>query len=385
MGHNIAPMNPTARSRAALALAVLAVSGAAVILAPSFHRQQWIARLALRETSLILVPIAAAALLAARGVPGRTARVARILSLAATAVALAAFVAPLTAFGRMGDFSFADYVMAGAATPVVRVENDVVLDAQRPQLTADIFHAPGPPPHPFVANVHGGSWRRGDKGELPHFSRRLAAAGYTVVDVRYALAPAEPFPRGIADVKCLLGRIRERAADLGIDPARSALLGRSAGAQVALIAAYSAGDPRIPPSCPVADQPVRAVVALYAPSDLVWGHDNPMVPDVIQGTESLQLYLGGPPARAVEAYRLGTPMSWVGRAVPPTLLVHGGGDQLVSPVHSRRLASALRDRGREVTFIEIPMGEHGMDARPGGVGEQVVRRAVLDFLAARLR
>jgi dipeptidyl aminopeptidase/acylaminoacyl peptidase len=110
-----------------------------------------------------------------------------------------------------------------------------------------------------------------------------------------------------------------------------------------------------------------------------------MVPDVIQGTESLQLYLGGPPAQAAEAYRLGTPMSWVDRSVPPTLLLHGGGDQLVSPVHSRRLAAALAERGRDVTFIEVPMGEHGMDARPGGVGEQVVRRAVLEFLHARLR
>ena len=378
-------MDPIGRSRAALAPAVLAAAGAVVIVAPSLHIQLWIARLVLRETSLILLPIAGAGLFAARGGRGRAARLARILSGCAIVVALTAFVAPLTAFPRSGDFSFADYVLAGAATPVVRVQSDVVLDRQRPRLTADIFHAPGPPPHPFVVNVHGGSWRRGDKGELPHFSRRLAAAGYTVVDVRYALAPAEPFPLGIADVKCLLGRIRERATELGIDPARAALLGRSAGGQVALIAAYSAGDPRIPPSCPVPDRPVRAVAALYAPSDLVWGHDNPMVPDVIQGTESLELYLGGPPAQAAEAYRLGTPMSWVGRAVPPTLLVHGSGDQLVSPIHSRRLAAALAEHGREVTFIEVPMGEHGMDVRPGGVGEQVVRGAVLDFLGKRVR
>jgi len=377
-------MDHTGRSRAALALAVLAAAGAVVIVAPSLHREQWIARLALRETSLILLPIAVAAVLVARGRRGRSARLSRILSGFAAVVALVAFVAPLSAFRRVGDFSPADYVRAGSATPGVRMQSDVVLDRQKPRLTADVFHAPGPPPHPFVVVVHGGSWRRGDKGELPHFSRQLAAAGYTVVDIRYALAPAEPFPRGIADVKCLLGRARERAVELAIDPARAALLGRSAGGQVALIAAYSAGDPRIPPSCPVSDEPPRVVAALYAPSDLAWGHDNPMVPDVIQGTESIELYLGGAPAEAREAYRLATAMSWVDRAVPPTLLVHGGGDQLVSPIHSRRLAAALADRGREVVFIEVPMGEHGMDARPGGVGEQVARRAVLDFLGARL-
>ena len=134
----------------------------------------------------------------------------------------------------------------------------------------------------------------------------------------------------------------------------------------------------------MADDPVRAVAALYAPADLAWGHDNPMVPDIIRGTESIELYLGGAPAQAAEAYRLATPMSWTDRALPPTLLVHGAGDQPVSPVHSRRLAEALRRAGRDVTHLEVPMGEHGMDARPGGVSEQLTRRAVVDFLGARL-
>lgn len=377
-------MVPRPKARVALTLALIAAAGALAIIAPSVHRVLWIARLALRETSLILLPIAAAAILAARGRRERSARVARMLSAFAAVVAVVAFAAPLTAFHRLRDFSPADYVLGSLTTPPVRVERDVVLDPQRPRLTADVYHAPGPLPHPFVVVVHGGSWRGGDKGELPHFSQRLAAAGYSVMDVRYGLAPAEPFPRGIADVKCLLGRIREKAADLGVDPACAALLGRSAGGQVALVAAYSAGDPRIPPSCTVEDAPVRAVAALYAPSVLVWGHDTPMVPDIIRGTESLELYLGGPPARAAQAYRLGTAMSWVERPLPPTLLVHGGGDQPVSPIHSRRLAAALIRAGREVTFLEVPMGEHGMDARPGGVGEQVALRAVLDFFGARL-
>lgn len=338
----------------------------------------------MRETSLTLVPIAAVAVLLARGHDGRVAALVRALAAVGALVAAVSFALPLTAFQRLGDFSPAEYLLGGLMTPDGRVDRDVVLDPRRPRLAADVFHAPGPGPHAFVIVVHGGSWRGGDKGELPHFSRELAAAGYTVVDVRYALAPTDPFPRGVADVKCLLGRVRETAAALGVDPACGALLGRSAGGQVALIAAYSAGDARIPPSCPVADEPVRAVAALYAPSDMVWGHDNPMAPDIIRGTESLELYLGGPPARAAETYRLATAMSWIQRDLPPTLLVHAAGDQPVSVVHSRRLSAALRAGGRDVTYVEVPMGDHGMDARPGGVGEQVTRRAVVDFLSAKL-
>jgi len=353
-----------------------------VILAPSIHRWQWIARLALRETSLVLLPIAAAALIAARG---RRARRTRALAVFAAVVGMATFVAPLTAMPDVRGFSPIEYVMGAPASPSIRIEHDIVLDPARPELTADVFHAPGPAPRPFVVVVHGGSWRHGDKGELPRFSRRVAAAGYTVIDVRYALAPAAPFPRGVADVKCLIGRARESAVRLGIDPARGALLGRSAGGQIALVAAYSAGDSRIPPSCAIDDAPVRAVAALYAPSDLLWGHANPMVPDVIRGTESIELYLGGPPAQRMEAYRLAAAATWADRPLPATLLVHGGGDQLVSPVHSRRLAEALAKNGRDVDFLEVPMGEHGMDARPGGTGEQIARQALLAFLGQRLR
>jgi acetyl esterase/lipase len=373
---------PHWRSRFALFLAVLAAAGAVLILAPSVHRWQWIARLALRETSLVLLPIAAAALLAARG---QHARGTRVLAALASVVAVAAFVAPLSAAPDPRAFSPVEYVVGALSTPAVRTQRDIVLDSARPHLACDVFHAPGPGPHPFVVLVHGGSWRHGDKGELPWFSRRLAAAGYTVIDVRYSLAPAAPFPRAIADVKCVLGRVREQAAPLGVDPRRGALLGRSAGGQIALVAAYSAGDPRIPPACAVADDPVRAVVALYAPSDLAWGHANPMVPDVIRGTESIELYLGGAPPQAPEAYRLSAAATWLDRAVPSTLLLHGGGDQLVSPIHSRRLAAALREREADVTLVEVPMGEHGMEARPGGTGEQISRRAVLSFLDARLR
>ena len=72
------------------------------------------------------------------------------------------------------------------------------------------------------------------------------------------------------------------------------------------------------------------------------------------------------------------------RALPPTLLIHGLGDQIVNIEHSRRLAAGLRRQARSVEFIEVPFGEHGFDVRPGGVGEQIVRHSVLRFLGVAL-
>lgn len=261
----------------------------------------------------------------------------------------------------------------------VPVRRDVILDPARPELPVDVYGAPEGEGRPFVVVVHGGSWARGDKGEVEHVSRALAEQGFVVFDVRYRLAPEHPFPAGIADVKCLLGRIREQAPAFGVDPDRAALLGRSAGGHMALLTAYSAGDPRLAPGCAVEDRPVKRVIAVYPPVDLVWGHDNPYVPDVIDGPQSIEQYLGGPPDGAAAAYELATPLSHLDGAVP-TLLLHGGAERLVNPFHSERLAAALRERGSPHEHVVVPFAEHGFDVRAGGAGEQLARARILAFL-----
>ncbi len=233
--------------------------------------------------------------------------------------------------------------------------------------------------------IHGGAWRGGGVGESPWVSRTLARSGITVIDVGYRLSPASRFPAAAGDVKCLLGRARERAAELGLDPSRAALLGRSAGGQIALVAAYSAGDPRVPPSCATEDAPVRAVVGIYSPTDMAWGHEHPSHPDVVRGPEALEAYLAGTPAQRPEAYRLATPQSWVdGRALPQTLLIHGGLDRMVWAGHSERLTRALEERRQPVRLLEIPLSEHGFDRRSGGLGEQLARATIVEFLKTAL-
>ncbi len=144
------------------------------------------------------------------------------------------------------------------------------------------------------------------------------------------------------------------------------------------------GDPRIAPSCAVADAPVQAVISLYAPTDLAWGHDNPPVPDPINGPVSIETYLGGPPRAQPEAYRLASPLTWADRSLPPTLLIHGTSDRLVRAEHARRLASGLAAGGHPVETLFVPLADHGFDRRTGGIGEQLARATILRFLE-RLR
>jgi acetyl esterase/lipase len=366
-------------ARTALVLAVALVAAAAVMLLPMPVYGLWLARFVLRETSLAIVVlamlVAGLAGLGQRKAP-RTSLLALALALLAGGAAARPFVETASVFEEQGvEFSFSDYLLGARPAPLEPRRFDAA-----PGLPVDVYRAPGEGRRPLVAVVHGGSWTGGGLGEAAHLDRILATAGYVVADVSYRLAPAHLFPAAVSDVKCALGRLRARADEFGIDPARVAILGRSAGGELALVAAYSAGDARLPPACEVEDAPVSAVVSIYAPTDLAWGHAHPSRPDVIHGPATLETYLGGTPEAKPDAYALGSATSWVARALPPTLLIHGLADQLVSPEHARRLAAALGVAGRPVELLLVPFADHGFDRRSGGLGEQLARARIRAFL-----
>ena len=279
----------------------------------------------------------------------------------------------------------------GLPGPKVAVERDVRLGHS----VADVYRPVGDGPLPWIAVVHGGSWRSGDKGDAEAVSHELANAGYLVVDLRYRLAPEFPFPAGISDVYCALAEIQARATEWNIDPDRGALLGRSAGAQIALTTAYLAANPvglaavgGISPPAACTVRPLRAVISIYGPVDLAWAHDHPYVPDVVDGTNAIEQYLGGAPEQIPSVYTAANPISWVTEGAdsfPSTLLIHGLAERCVRPRNPEVLQAALQKHGRSVQSLLIPMADHGFDIRPGGLGEQLSRGVILDFLRETLR
>lgn len=251
-------------------------------------------------------------------------------------------------------------------------------------LRLDRYDPPFAGPHPGVFVVHGGAWSAGDKGDIGiPADRYLAARGYVVYDVQYRLAPTFRFPAALEDVECALGYLRAHREG-EVDPERVALVGRSAGAHLALLAAYRASRDPVPEGC---DRPaaVKAVIALYPPTDLVAAYRDPAEPDLVDAHGTLEAFLGGTPDAVPERYRDATPQSWLDRPVPPTLLIHGEADQIVKPEQSIRLAIALRAAGQRVGSLLVPGAGHGFDAVPFGLREGLVTTSAERFLASLLR
>lgn len=227
------------------------------------------------------------------------------------------------------------------------------------------------PPAPLVLVVHGGSWQGGDRRQLSDLNRHLASQGYVVAAVSYRFAPRWPFPAARDDVRAALAYLKVHAGELRLDPHRVVLLGRSAGGQLALLVAYTAGDPAI-----------RGAISFYAPADLRYSYEHPGNPLVLDSRAVLTAYLGGGPAQRPETYDEASPLNFVGAETPPTLLIHGERDELVRPIQSERLAGRLRQTGRPVFFLRLPWATHGCDVNFGGPCGQLSAYAVERFLAA---
>ncbi len=258
----------------------------------------------------------------------------------------------------------------GQRVPTVSVQRDIPFEVVGGSLRLDRYAQPGGGgARPAIVVVHGGSWRAGDKGETmlsnTEWSRAFASRGAVVYDVQYRLAPAVRHPVPMNDVLCALAHVRRHAAADGVDPERVLLIGRSAGAHLALLAAYRSREAPCGPAARVA-----GVVALYGPTDLIAAYEIPADPDLIDGRAALRDLLGGTPGDARDQYVDASPQTWLAGAVP-TLLLHGAADQIVYPRHADDLARRLRERGTPVVYLRIPWSGHGFDMISVGVASQI--------------
>ena len=96
-----------------------------------------------------------------------------------------------------------------------------------------IYTPAGGRPLPVLVFYHGGAWVMGDLDMEEHICLSLAAeTPCIVVSVDYRLAPEHPFPAGLNDCYAAFQWTAERAKSFGADPARVALCGESAGANL---------------------------------------------------------------------------------------------------------------------------------------------------------
>lgn len=376
-----------------LILSFLVLFAAIWIIAPAPDYRVWLLAVAASEWSLWLALIALLALIFA-AFSNNSSFVFRTTTAIAALAALSISLYPLFSVLKLANeenvsLSLAEYFsgLSGEKLLNANFATHTFAEVDGKALQLDVYA-----PETVNENngaaiivVHGGSWRSGARNDFPQWNKWLAAQGFTVFDVDYRLAPQPNYLSSTADVKCAVLWVKERAVEFNISPARIAVLGRSAGGHLALLAAYTAGDARFPAGCKanLGDEKVRAVASFYAPIDLFWGFNNPANQAVIDGRETLAAFLGGNPHESDEIrakYTLASPTTHVSAQNPPTFLVHGGKDQLVRDENMLFLDAALKESNIAHKTLFIPYAQHGFDYNFHGFGAQIVKPLLLDFL-----
>ena len=235
-------------------------------------------------------------------------------------------------------------------------------------------------PLPCVLNFHGGGWVQGNPEQSVWLASRVAVRNTAVViSPSYRLAPEQPFPAGVEDCWATLAWIVEHADELGIDPHRIAVMGDSAGGNLAAVMALLARD---------AGGPVlRAQVLMYPGTEMYdrWPSEDRHAEAPVLTSKNMRafarLYLGerygdedfrASPIRA--ASHVGLPQTFILTAELDPLLDNGA-----------RYRDALGAAGVSVRYAEYDGAIHGFMSLPGVV--PVAKRAlddVVEFLAQTL-
>ena len=239
-------------------------------------------------------------------------------------------------------------------------------------------------PTPVIVFLHGGGWSGGTRTTGPDFQRYFAQDGFAMASLEYRLTPSITFPANVEDVRTAVRWLKANAAAHVLDPDRICLWGTSAGGHLAAVAGLAPVGTFEGTDNVNHTSAVRCVLDAYGPTrfDVMdaqtleerAGLQSPVVTISMPGRGA-----GGPPAAGArgsgrgsvphddpaspesrligaavpsvpDRVRGASPMTYVGKAAPPFLIMHGLADSSVPHGQSVLLYESLKAAGQDVTL-----------------------------------
>jgi acetyl esterase/lipase len=212
-------------------------------------------------------------------------------------------------------------------------------------------------------------------------AERIAEAGYVTINIEYRLTPdGGQYPHEVQDCYCALAYARNHAGELGIDPARIAGLGYSAGGHLVSMLGVDT-DADVQPDCAEgATTPLAAVISGAGPEDMA------ALPQVT----SVTAFVGGTVSEVPALYHAASPLSHVAAGAPPYLFVDGDDDWFVNfEAQEQPMQAALDAVGTATHLLRVPGGGHVFNRGVDGASWEIpltsidtpeAQAAMIDFL-----
>lgn len=230
---------------------------------------------------------------------------------------------------------------------------------------------------PAVLMIHGGSWSHGDKDTAAYRSvcKYLASQGFVTFNVDYRLAPTDPFPAGLDDVRRALDWVFRPAtlSTYDVDSTRVGVFGGSAGGNLAAMLAVTDHD-----STAYAEgNRIRAVVDLSGPTNLTTRSTRSDGVSAAFQRRQL-LYLGCRTYADCPAATLASPQYHVTADTAPFFIGHST-DEFIPMWESQEFAATLRRHDVPVTFVAVEGTAHSIAQL-----DEAMSKRVVTFLRSRL-
>lgn len=211
------------------------------------------------------------------------------------------------------------------------------------KLAMDVFAPEGEPtPRPGLLLVHGGGWGTGQRELLAPLAQALAARGYVTATASYRLSDEARYPAQIEDLLAALTWLRGHAAEYGLDPARLAIGGSSAGGQLAALTGLRDGG-------------TSAIINI----DGLWDFTTPLAlrfeNDPKRPVTSASAFLGGRFEKIPSTWRRASPINYLNAESPPLLALSG---------ENPRFTAGIETVEAQAEIFGVPFQHHHYEAAP---------------------
>lgn len=232
----------------------------------------------------------------------------------------------------------------------VSAEEDVVYTSYGDRaLHLDIYKPKKEGRYPGVVLVHGGGWRSGDKSLQRPMAQQLAARGYVTATVEYRLSMEALYPAAVHDVKAAIRWLRAHADKYHVDTSGIAILGCSAGGQLAALVGTTAQQTAMQGKGGFANysNAVQAIVDIdgvlaFIHPESGEGQDKPGKPS------AATLWFGGNATEKSALWQEASALNHVDKQTPPILFInsahprfHAGRDDMIARLDSLGIHSEV--------------------------------------------
>lgn len=260
----------------------------------------------------------------------------------------------------IGEYPFIDIASRVVPESVQEIKNITYVRYGKRVLQLDLYLPKSAPSHtkPGILFVHGGGWRAGYRTNFTPMAIAMAERGYVAATISYRLSPEAKYPAAIHDVKAAVRWLRNNAKKYGVNPDQIAVIGGSAGGQIASLTGMTNGLEKFDPQAKTSrvSSSVQAIVNIDGLSDFTSEAARFHEDDPRKNPSAAGAWFGGRYAEKAALWHEASPTFYVNKNTPPILFLVSAQERF--SVGHREMIEKMKPLGISYQVAQIPDSPH---------------------------